>query len=217
MSETRGRGPPLAWPGTAKGHAPGGRWDRTRTPRGAVTYGLCRVVVRACKDEATTRQEARRGRGGQKNNERNPAATQEGEKRRASRRRGDRVGQTGSRETAGCARKKRQKQQRQVNRWGKGKGNGGRGRQEGGTTTGPEGSTPPKRKKAGRERTVLVRSQAGCRSSWPGPRGCWRPGGVKTRDAGKKGTGQKRACGWGHTTAPGRLGRGRTRGEGRGG
>ena len=159
MSETGGRGAQLAWPGTAKGHARGGRWDRTRTPRGAVTDGLCRVVVRACMEGGTTRREARRGRGGQKkNNKHNPAATQEGEKRRVSARRGNGVEQTGRQDTAGGARKnkKRQKQQRRVTRWGKGTGNGGHGGQEEGTTTGPEESTPPKRKGAGRERTVLV-------------------------------------------------------------
>ena len=37
VRETRGRGAHLAWPGTAKGHAAGGRWDRRRAPRGAVT------------------------------------------------------------------------------------------------------------------------------------------------------------------------------------
>ena len=68
MSETGGRGAHLAWPGTAKGHAPGGRWDRKGAPRGAVTDGLCRVDVRACREEGTTRQDARRGRGGQKKN-----------------------------------------------------------------------------------------------------------------------------------------------------
>ena len=68
MSETRGRGAHLAWPGTAKGHAPRGRCNRTRTQRGAVTDGLCRVVVRASREEGTTRQEARQGRGGQKKN-----------------------------------------------------------------------------------------------------------------------------------------------------
>ena len=52
--------------------------------------------------------------------------------------------------------KKRQKQQRRVTRWGKGTANGGRGGHEEGTTTDPEESTPPKRKGAGRERTVLV-------------------------------------------------------------
>ena len=35
--ETRGRSAHLAWPGTAKGHAPTGRWDRRRAPGGAVT------------------------------------------------------------------------------------------------------------------------------------------------------------------------------------
>ena len=35
--ETRGGGAHLAWPGTAKGHAPRGRWDRRRAPREAVT------------------------------------------------------------------------------------------------------------------------------------------------------------------------------------
>ena len=34
---TRGRGAHLAWPVTAKGHAPGGRRDRSRAQRGAVT------------------------------------------------------------------------------------------------------------------------------------------------------------------------------------
>ena len=85
----------MAWPGTAKGHAPGGRWDRTGTPRGAVTEGLSRVVVRACRGEGTTRQEARRGRGGKKKHEQNAAATQEGEKRRASGRRENGVEETG--------------------------------------------------------------------------------------------------------------------------
>ena len=68
MSETRGRGTPLAWPGTAKGHAPGGRSDRKRAPRGAVTDGLCRVDVRACREEGSTRQYARQGEGEQKEN-----------------------------------------------------------------------------------------------------------------------------------------------------
>ena len=39
--------------------------------------------------------------------------------------------------------------------WGKGKGNGGRGGQEEGPTTGPEGNTPRKWKGAGRGRRVL--------------------------------------------------------------
>ena len=68
MSETRGMGAHLAWPGAARGHAPGGRWDRTRPPRGALTDGLCRVDVGACREEGTTRQEARRGSGGAKKN-----------------------------------------------------------------------------------------------------------------------------------------------------
>ena len=99
---------------------------------------------------------AGKGEGEKKKHEQNLAATQEGEKRRASGRRGNGLEQMGRRETAAGARKKRQKQQPRVTRWGKGMDNGGRGGQEEGTTTGPEVSTPPKRKGTGRERTVQV-------------------------------------------------------------
>ena len=51
ISETRGRGADPPWIGTAKGHAPGGRWDRKRASRGAVMDGLSSVDVRACREE----------------------------------------------------------------------------------------------------------------------------------------------------------------------
>ena len=156
MSQTRGRGAHLAWPGTAKGHAPGEPWDRTRTPRGAVTDGLCRVVVRACREEGTTRQEARRGRGGKKNTNKTP---QRHRRARSAEQAGGGLAGWSKRaeERPRVAReKKRPKQLRRVTRWGKRTSNGGRGGQEEGTNTGPEGRTPPKRKGTGRERTVLV-------------------------------------------------------------
>ena len=108
MSETRGRGAHLEWPGTAKGQAPGGRWDRTRTPRGAVTDGLCRVV-RACRGEGTTRQEARRGRRGQKETRTKPRSDTGGREAQSEGAAGQRDGANGQTRDPGWRGKKKKK------------------------------------------------------------------------------------------------------------
>ena len=66
---------------------------------------------------------------------------------------------------------KEQYQKRRVTKWGKGTGNGGRGGQKEGPTTAPEGSTPRKRKGAGRGRPVLgTRTGPGKAADPVGPR-----------------------------------------------
>ena len=116
---------------------------------------LCSVVVRACREEGTTRQKA-----GKKIHEQKPHSATGGRTAQSEREAGDR----GEAQTADggprVAQKKNhcneeQHQQRQVTTWGKGKGNGGRGGQEEGPTRGPKGNTPSKRKGAGRGRPVL--------------------------------------------------------------
>ena len=106
-----------------------------------------------------------------------------------------------------------------MTRWGKGTGNGGRGGQEEGPTTGPEGSRPPKRKGAGRERPVL-----GTRN---GPRMDEVPVGPRQRVAGGpvgykhgmlgKGDGTEKGVWLEPHDGPRTLGRRGTRGIGQGG
>ena len=79
--------------------------------------------------------------------------------------------------------------------WGKGKGTGGRGGQEEGPTTGPEGNTPRKRKGAGRERPVLGSRAGPWKAADPvGPRQGVAGGLEKKTGCREKGTGQKKAC-----------------------
>ena len=62
---------------------------------------LCRVDVHACREEGTTRQNARL----KKKHEQNPTAPQEGVRHKASGRRGNGAEQKGRRGTAGGAKK----------------------------------------------------------------------------------------------------------------
>ena len=64
---------------------------------------LCSVVVRACREEGTTRQKARR----KKKHEQNPTAPQEGVRHKASGRRGNGTEQKGRQGTAGGAKQKK--------------------------------------------------------------------------------------------------------------
>ena len=160
----------------------------------------CSVVVRACREEGTTWQKARR----KKKfffHEQNPTAPQEGERHKASGRRGNGAEQKGQTGDRGWRKKKNhsneeQYQQRRVTTWGKGKGNGGRGGQEEGPTTGPEGNTPSKRQGAGRGRPVLgSRTGPGKAADPVGPRQRVAGGQKKKTGCREKGKGQKRACG----------------------
>ena len=64
---------------------------------------LCSVVVRACREEGTTRQKARR----KKNHEQNPTAPQEGVRHKASGRRGNGTEQKGQTRDRGWRKKKK--------------------------------------------------------------------------------------------------------------
>ena len=161
--------------------------------------GLCSVVVCACSEEGTSRQRAR-----QKKKEHTSNTPQRHRRARSTKRAGS--GGTGRskkcrRGTAGGEKKNHssaeQYQQRQVTTWGKGKGHGGRGGQEEGPTTGPDGKTLRKQKGAGRGRKVLgSRTGPGKAADLVGPR--QRVAGSpkkKKRDAGKRGRDRK-----GHVT-----------------
>ena len=158
------------------------------------------VGVRACREEGTTREKE-----GQK---RKSAINAPQHQRRASGTkragcRGTGRSRKGRRGTTGGAKKQQQNhsseeqyQQRRVATWGKDKGNGGRGGQEVGPTTGPEGNTPQKQKGAGRGRPVLgTQTGLGRAADLVGPR--QRVAGDPKKKGGcrEKETGRNRACG----------------------
>ena len=88
---------------------------------------LCSVVVRACREEGTTRQKARK-----KNSRTEPHSATGGRTAQSEREAGDRGGAQRADGGPRVAQKKnhcneQQYQQRRVTTWAKGKGNGGRG------------------------------------------------------------------------------------------
>ena len=159
---------------------------------------LCSVVVHACREEGTKRQKAQR----KKNTNETPQCHRRACGTKQAGGRGTGRGKKGRRGTAGGAKKnhsnEEQYQHRWVTSWGKGKGNGGRGGQEEGPTTGPEGNTPRKRKGAGRGRRVLgSRTGPGKAADPVGPRQRVAGGPQKKNRMQGKGdeTGWDRACG----------------------
>ena len=148
------------------------------------------------------RREPRGKKHGKKNScEQHPTAPKEGMRYKASGQRGNGTEQKGQTRDGGWRKKKNhsseeQYQQRRVTTWGKGKGNGGRGGQEEGPTTGPEGNTPRNRKEAGRGRPVLgTRTRLEKEADPVNPRQRVAGGPKKKTGCREKGTGRKRACG----------------------
>ena len=183
---------------------PPGMTEHRQGPRHRMAMGLdvstersrdrwrCSVVVRACREEGTTRQKAQR-----KKTRTTPHSATGGRAAQSERAAGERDGAKRADEGPRVAQKKNhtceeQYQQRRVTTWGKGKGNGGRGGQEEGPTSGPEGNTPRKRKGAGRGRPVLG-SRTGLgrqRTRWARARGL-QAAQKKKRDAEERGRDRK--------------------------
>ena len=150
-----------------------------------------------------------------------PHSASGGRQAQSQRAAGERDGAKGQKRDRGWREKKsnkEQKQQRRVTGWRKDTGNGGRGGQEEGPTTGPEGSAPHKRKGAGRGRPVLgTRTGPGKDADPVGPRHRVAGGPVQKKNGMQgKGDGTDKGVWLEPQDGPKRLGRRGKQGKGRG-
>ena len=169
--------------------------------------------VGACREEGTTRQDAQReGGGGRPKENQNHKAPPEGVEHRASRERGNGKEEMVQKRGRGWRAKKKQ----EVTSWGIGtgtRGSGGGASKKGPQQVQKEPHHPNGRGREGSDqcqghetvpgwmRIQCARAKGLLAARWGINTGCW-----------EKGTGHRRACGLGRTTAPG-VGEGAGLGE----